>query len=109
MFVGCIQLQTKYSGFLLFELLDDMHVNPVSLEVVLGQLPQHSTELQLEHADKAYLEHARITPLEHGDKALPENGIEQSSKRADKAPTMTIKQILAQLDGVFPMICHMNV
>lgn len=80
-----------------------MHVIHMPPEVILGQLPLPSMKLQLEPTNEASAEHAQVTPLEYGDKKVADNSPQQPLERTDKAPPMTIKQILAQLDGVFPM------
>lgn len=70
---------------------------------MLGQLPLPSMKLPLEYTNELSPEHAHEAPLEHGDITLPKDGPQQPLGGADKAPPMTIKQVLAQLDGVFPM------
>lgn len=77
----------------------------MSLEVILSQLPQPLIELQFKHTHEASPEDANAPSLEHADKVLAtgNNGHQQPPKHEDKAPPMTIKQILAQLGGVFPM------
>ncbi|KAK0760796.1 hypothetical protein N5P37_005732 [Trichoderma harzianum] len=77
----------------------------MSLEVILPQLPQPLVELQFEYAHEASPQDAYVSSLEHADKILAtlNNGRQQPPEDANKASPLTIKQILVQLDGVFPM------
>lgn len=77
----------------------------MSLEVIPPQLPQPLTELQFEHTctSEASPKDAYAPSLEQADKVPANNGHQQPPKHENEAPPMTIKQILAQLGGVFPM------
>ncbi|KAH0526190.1 hypothetical protein TsFJ059_009546 [Trichoderma semiorbis] len=74
----------------------------MSLEVILTQLPQPLTELQFEHTYEASPKDAHAPSLEHADKVPVHNGHQRPPEHKNEAPPMTIKQILAQLSGVFP-------